>query len=343
MISDELLRIVRCPDCEGSLTGSRAVLSCQSCGRDFASPDGTYLSLNPADRFAEKTKFVDEAFHIDGRDEMVSPPLLTAGVKNSMLQRYLDIGPSDRVLDLGCGNGRFLVWQLDSEAHLLGVDVGPYFSEEASTHVDLVTGDLRKLPLVDGAVTKAFSLDVCEHLSRAGLSLMLQEASRVLAPGGALFLYTHVRKNSWVAFGPILIRNLAFGLDRIGILDLSKERLRKSDHLNPLATIDDLHDVAAKGGFRIETLRYYTPLVGGLIENLIVPLVEQTLRTISRWRAKSDDAGTARETRLSVKRRIATGGPTFVILSWLTRLSMLDIFLFGRVKSGPFFALLRKE
>ena len=76
---------------------------------------------------------------------------------------------------------------------------------------------------------------------------------------------------------------------------------------------------------------------------LLVPLAEQVLRTISRQYAKSDDAGTARATRLSVKRRIATGGPTFVILSWLTKLSMLDIFLFGRIKSGPFFALLRKE
>ena len=110
MISDELLRIVRCPDCEGSLTGSRAVLSCHGCGRDFASPDGTYLSLNTADRFAETTKFVDEAFHADGRDEMVSPPLLTAGVKNTMLRRYLEMAASDRVLDLGCGNGRFLMW-----------------------------------------------------------------------------------------------------------------------------------------------------------------------------------------------------------------------------------------
>ena len=343
MISDELLGIVRCPDCDGSLTGSRAVLTCHSCGRAFASPDGTYLSLNTADRFAETTMFVDEAFHIDGRMEMVSPPLLTAGVKNTMLRRYLDMAPSDRVLDLGCGNGRFLMWQLDWGAHLIGVDVAPYFSVEASTHADLIKGDLRKLPLVDGAVTKAYSLDVCEHLSLEGLSLMLREANRVLAPGGALFLYTHVRKNSWIAFGSILIHYLAFGLDRIGILDLSKERLRKSDHLNPLATIDDLHAVAAKGGFRVETLRYYTPLVGGLIENLLVPVVEQILRMISRWRAKSDDAGTARETRLSVKRRIASGGPTFVILSWLTRLSMLDIFLFGKVKSGPFFALLRKE
>jgi SAM-dependent methyltransferase len=343
VISDDLLRIVHYPDCDSSLTGSRAVLSCQSCGRDFASPDGTYLSLNSVDRFSETTKFVDEAFHLDGTDEMVSPALLTAGVKNAMLRRYLDMGPSDRVLDLGCGNGRFLVWALDSGAHLLGIDAAPYFSAEARTRVDLITGDLRKLPLVDGAVTKAYSLDVCEHLSLEGLSLMLRETGRALAPGGALILYTHVRKNSWIAFGPIILHKLAFGLDRIGILDLSKERLRKSDHLNPLATLDDLHQVAAKAGFRVDTLRYYTPLFGGLFENLLVPLVEQALRTVARRRAKSADAGTARATRLSVKRRIATAGPTFVILSWLNRLSMLDIFLFGKAKTGFFFALLRKK
>ena len=107
--------MVRCPDCDGSLTGSRTVLSCHSCGRDFASPDGTYLSLIPADRFSEETKFVDEAFHADGRDKMVSPPLLTAGVKNAMLGRYLDMGPSDRVSDLGSRLGHSLVTSLIGE------------------------------------------------------------------------------------------------------------------------------------------------------------------------------------------------------------------------------------
>ena len=343
MISDELLAIVRCPDCGGGLTGNRTAVSCQHCERDFKSPGGSFLLLNPAESFEETTKFLDEAFHIDGRDEVVSPPLLTAGVKNSMLRRFLSMEASDTVLDLGCGNGRFLVWGLDSGARLVGIDAAPYFSDEARGKVDLVVADLRKLPLVDGAVTKAYSLDVCEHLSMEGLSLMLQEARRALAPGGTLFLYTHVRKNSWVAFAPRIIRDLALGLDRIGLLDLSKERLRKSDHLNPLATIDELHEVSEMAGFRVETLRYYTPLFGGLMENLLVPLVERVMRRVDRWRARSPDAGQARVTRLAVKRRIAEGGATYTVLNWLTKLCMLDIALFGRIQSGPFFALLRKE
>ena len=67
--------------------------------------------------------------------------------------------------------------------------------------VDLLLGDLRKLPFADGTFTKAFSLDVLEHLSPEALRGMLAEASRVLAPGGALFVYTHVRKNAPIAAG----------------------------------------------------------------------------------------------------------------------------------------------
>ena len=317
--------------------------SCQRCARDFRGSSKDYLVLNPTAPFAETTKFIHEAFHVDGRDEIVSPPLLTAGVKNVMLRRFLAMTPSDRVLDLGCGNGRFLVWGMDSGAYLLGIDTAAYFAEEARTQVDLVVGDLRKLPFADGALTKAYSLDVCEHLSIEGLLLMLQEAGRVLAPGGALFLYTHVRENSWVAFGPMVIRHIAFGLDRIGVFDLSKERLRKSDHLNPLATIEDLRRVAAAAGFRVEKLRYYTPLFGGLVETLLVPLVERVLTTTARWRAHGDNASVVRTTRLKVKRRLAAGGLTLGVLSWLTKLAMLDIVLFGRIQTGPFFALLRKE
>ena len=52
------------------------------------------------------------------------------------------------------------------------------------------------LPFADGAFTKGYALDVFEHLSREALAGVLREASRVLAPGGRLFVYSHVRKNS---------------------------------------------------------------------------------------------------------------------------------------------------
>ena len=67
--------------------------------------------------------------------------------------------------------------------------------------MDLVLGDLRRLPFADGVFTKAYALDVFEHLSREALADVLREASRVLAPGGRLFVYSHVRKNSPLAGG----------------------------------------------------------------------------------------------------------------------------------------------
>ena len=106
------------------------------------------------------------------------PPLLTAGVKNAMLRSFLQIGSADRVVDLGCGNGRFLVWTSDAKAYLLGIDAAPYFAEETRRDIDLLVGDLRRLPLADGVATKGYSLDVCEHLSLDGLALMLKEAAR---------------------------------------------------------------------------------------------------------------------------------------------------------------------
>ena len=46
---------------------------------------------------------------------------------------------------------------------------------------------------------------------------MLAEAARVLAPGGALFVYTHVRKNAPIAVGLRWINALARRLERWGL------------------------------------------------------------------------------------------------------------------------------
>ena len=166
MISNRLLALVRCPDCHGQLdrkvhertTG--CTLRCRGCGRDFESANPDYLVLKPRNAFDETTKFLEESFHADGRDETVSPPLLSAAVRNTMLRKFMDMKPGDVVLDLGCGSGRFCVWSLDSGAHVTGLDTGTFFAAEARTGVDLVVGELRRLPFADASVTKAYTIDV---------------------------------------------------------------------------------------------------------------------------------------------------------------------------------------
>jgi SAM-dependent methyltransferase len=287
-----------------------------------------------------------------------------------MLRQFLAPGPGELVVDLGCGSGRALLWNRDLGATMAGVDIAPFFSRDARQQVDLMLGDLRKLPFADGTFDKAWSLDVLEHLSPVALAGMLAEASRVLKPGGSLFVYTHVRKNAPIAAGLKWINRLAGQLERWGLVDLRQERLRKSDHLNPLRDIPHLEEVAAGAGFRIARIRFYTPIVGGFVENILMRVAERAMarRAAARVRAgrlkpaaTSDPApgrlkpaatsdteaeahATAvREVRTAAKERIARSGPTYAALRVLSFAMKLDLLLFGRITSGPFFALLVKE
>jgi hypothetical protein len=143
---------------------------------------------------------------------------------------------------------------------------------------------------------------------------------------------------------------MARWLERIGLVDLAQERLRKSDHLNPLADIPDLEATVQAAGFRIARIRYYTPLIGAFVENLLMRMAERALRR--RARATSDAAATpdetaartdqARQARTAAKRALAERGALYYALRAVTMTMMLDVWIFGRVRTGPFFVLLER-
>ena len=116
-----------------------------------------------------------------------------------------------------------------------------------------------------------------------------RDAGRVLAPDGALFVYTHVRKNGSLGrrrpVGQPASRTLC---ERLGLIDLRQERLRKSDHLNPIADHDELVRVLAECGFQLERITYYTPIVGAFVENVIIRMAE---RVMTRKATRRDGHG----------------------------------------------------
>jgi SAM-dependent methyltransferase len=358
MISPALLALVRCPDCHSALAGSPERLGCQGCGRTYESP-ADFLDLRPREQFTEQTKYLDDALHVDARHERVSPPLLGSKIRNDMLRAFLSPAPGELVVDLGCGSGRALLWNRDLGARTVGIDIAPFFSHDARTGMDLLLGDLRRLPFADGTFDKAWSLDVLEHLSLDALAAMLTEAARVLKPGGSLFVYTHVRKNAPIAVGLRWINALARRLETMDLIDLRQERLRKSDHLNPLRDVPHLEEVVRAAGFRIGKIRYYTPIVGGFVENILMRIGERALakraarnferQTPNAERTTKTDPGNretdaaVREARSQAKALIAQRGATYAALRGLSVAMKLDLLLFGRVRSGPFFALLVKE
>lgn len=344
MISSSLFTTARCPECVTPLTPQPPGAVCRSCHRVFDGSRG-YLDLRPLAVFAEQTKYLDDALHVDARHETVAPPLLGSKIRNDQLRAFLDLAPGDRVVDLGCGSGRTMIWNRDTGASFTGVDIAAFFSTDALESCDLLLGDLRKLPLADGAFNKAWSLDVLEHLSPQALHDMLSEANRVLADNGVMFVYTHVRKNGPLAIGVRAVNRLAHGLERLGLLDLRTERLRKSDHLNPIADHDDLRRVAAAAGFEVDRITYYTPIIGAFVENILTRMAEQVMaRRASAAAPGTAEAGAGvRTARADAKTRLRKRGGVYWGTRAVTGLMYLDVLLWGRFHSGPFFARLRKR
>jgi hypothetical protein len=134
----------------------------------------------------------------------------------------------------------------------------------------------------------------------------------------------------------------------VGLIDMRQERLRKSDHLNPLDDVPHLERVVTAAGFRIARIMFYTPLVGGFVENIMMRVAERAMAKRAAARApagtaEDTDARAIREARTAAKAQIARSRTTRGALRALSTAMKLDLVLFGNVTSGPFFALLVKE
>jgi ubiquinone/menaquinone biosynthesis C-methylase UbiE len=116
-------------------------------------------------------------------------------VEAAALERVFPPGPADRLLDLGCGHGRFLRWLaprgrrlvgLDRSWRLLQVATDGLRLEPAPAPTEIVWGSATDLPFESGSVDTITCVRVLQHVPDQGKALA--EACRVLRPGGSLVL-----------------------------------------------------------------------------------------------------------------------------------------------------------
>ena len=111
--------------------------------------------------------------------------------------QLLDIGPNDRVIDLGCGTGRHVLELAKAPANVLGADMsrddirkGRYLLEimrrrgEVKARVHWLQAAGERLPFVDAAFDRVICTETLEHV-RDDL-VLARELARVLKPGGIL-------------------------------------------------------------------------------------------------------------------------------------------------------------
>lgn len=102
-----------------------------------------------------------------------------------------------RVLDAGCGTGRFTAALERRAARLAGVDLDPAMLDAAARRVraPLLAADAGALPFRDGAFDVAIAVTVCEFT--ASPAALVAELARVTRPGGRIVIGALNRRSAW--------------------------------------------------------------------------------------------------------------------------------------------------
>jgi len=112
-----------------------------------------------------------------------------------LIDKYVE--PGDRVLDLGCGNGRLLEWLKDKKIEYVGIDncqalikiAQNRYEKLAGLKHQFLIGDVLSLPFSGDSFDIAISLAVLHHLpSLEKRKQFFKEVYRVLKQKGILFI-----------------------------------------------------------------------------------------------------------------------------------------------------------
>jgi SAM-dependent methyltransferase len=211
--------IVRCPKCAATLETRSDSLACSGCGASYPVVNGIPRFV-PAENYANNFGLQWNAFRQTQLDSHTGVPISR--------NRFIDeTGWSDltgkRVLDAGCGAGRFAEVALSLGAELFAIDYSSAVDAAkanlgASPRLHLMQADIYALPFAEESFDCIYSLGVLQHtpdVHRAFRSLV-----RYLKPGGQivvdlyprnLAMYVHPRK--WLR--PVTVRMAPDRLFRI--------------------------------------------------------------------------------------------------------------------------------
>ena len=144
------------------------------------------------------------------------------------------VGPGDRVVDVGCGPGRFLREAAERGAEAVGVDPSVRMRRLAvrftparlRPKVTVLDGSAERLPLEDHSATVAWAVASVHHW--ADVDAGLAELHRVLTPGGRLLLAERLaRPRAWFSHHALTwerAEQLAARATAAGFADAAAER-----------------------------------------------------------------------------------------------------------------------
>jgi len=225
--TDKLLQMLRCPKCAASLRavdGAEPSLACTVCQLEFPIVDGIPRMLLPAMRAALASQRAESDFEKRQADTALSFgyewrrfPEMYPEWEQTFLD-YMQPHPPEffqgkRVLDAGCGNGRFAYYAAKYGAEVWAIDLGPAVEVARSNtremnNVEVIQADLHHLPFAPESFDFVYSLGVLHHLPDPESAF--QNLLRYLKPGGEVQIYLY-----WKPEGQPVKRALLAGVTAV--------------------------------------------------------------------------------------------------------------------------------
>ncbi len=120
--------------------------------------------------------------------------------------RTLNLQPGHTVVDVGCGAGGFLRWMTGRGITTIGVECGDIMLAEAQR---LNSGDVREgvgqnLPVPDETADAVTFMASLHHIPANDMVASLQEAARVLRPGGKIYVAEPIADGPSYAVGRLV-------------------------------------------------------------------------------------------------------------------------------------------
>ena len=109
------------------------------------------------------------------------------------LKKFSDwVEDRDKIIDLGCGNGRLLSLFDNKDVFYTGLDSSPRLvkiAQEKHPGREFIVGDITELTFPTNTFDKAFAIALLHHIPSEIMRLnILAETRRILKPEGLLFL-----------------------------------------------------------------------------------------------------------------------------------------------------------